>query len=76
MSVSECSWLPELKSVLINASDYSSGKGQSAAAPHTNTQTHTKSRFLGTQIDTEALQKSDEGEDIKGRNELLAQNTY
>lgn len=72
MSVSECNWLSKLKSVLINASDYSSGKDQSATNSNTNAHTHMQSGVSGTEIDAEALQKSNEEEDIGERNVLLA----
>lgn len=41
-----------------------------------DTHTHTPSSFLGTQINTEALQKSNEEEDIGERNAPLAQTTH
>lgn len=70
MSVSECSRLSNLKPVLINASDYSLGKDQSA------THTHTHSSILGTEIDMEALEKRNEEDDVGERNVLMAKTTY
>lgn len=58
MSVSEGRQLFNLKSGPINASDYSSGKGQCATKRHTRTHSHRSS--LGASINMWGLQKSDE----------------
>lgn len=66
-SASECSRLFELKSVLINASDYALGKGRTAK----KSRTHIQSRLCGDTDQYKCTSKEERGRCARERNPLL-----